>query len=150
MWKQWHWEDILHPLCPGANGSRYFHNVSPAKAFELCSAFPWGTMTQIQRKDLVPSSLIFTMGPGKPPFLQIPRPTVVISSNITPVDQQWLIQQLADIFNRYASRCLTLEFKMGIISYMDLAQLWRSCSACAGFCIELGSRFFESGLCGCQ
>ena len=35
--------------------------------------------------------------------------------------------------------------EMGITSYMDLAQLWKSCSSCAGFCIELGSRFFQSG-----
>ena len=52
--------------------------------------------------------------------------------------------------NRYASRCLMVEFSeppldIGICNYMKLAELWKSCSGCIGFCIELGSRFFNSG-----
>ena len=31
--------------------------------------------------------------------------------------------------------------EMGITSYMDLAQLWKSCSSCAGFALNWGQGF---------
>lgn len=29
--------------------------------------------------------------------------------------------------------------------YMELARLWKGCSPCVGFCISLGSKFFNEG-----
>lgn len=34
---------------------------------------------------------------------------------------------------------------MELTKYMQLAQLWKSCSSCAGYCTSLGSKFFNSG-----
>ena len=77
----------------GANDSRLFHNVSPAKAFELCSttSIPMGYDDPDTKKGF--SSLIIdgarkaTISAGE----QIPKSTVIISSNIAPIDQQRLL-----------------------------------------------------------
>ena len=44
-----------------------------------------------------------------------------------------------------------IEFKqpplqMGMSTFLELSELWRSCSSCAGFCISKGAKFFESGV----
>ena len=36
--------------------------------------------------------------------------------------------------------------QMGLSTFMDLGELWRACSACVGFCIALGAKFFDSGV----
>ena len=76
----------------GADESRFFHKVSPAKAFELCSvtSIPMGYDDPDTKTGF--SSLIIdlfhgmrkgTMKGGE----QVPTSTVLISSNIPPLDQ---------------------------------------------------------------
>lgn len=35
--------------------------------------------------------------------------------------------------------------EIGITHYMKLAHLWKQCSSCVGFCVEMGHSFFTSG-----
>ena len=35
---------------------------------------------------------------------------------------------------------------MKMSEYMQLAELWKACSSCAGMCCALGKRFFEEGI----
>ena len=77
----------------GANHSRFFHSVSVAKAFELCSStsIPMGYDDPDTKKGF--SSLIMDLYNGARKATvstgeQIPKSTMVISSNITPIDQQ--------------------------------------------------------------
>jgi len=30
--------------------------------------------------------------------------------------------------------------------YMEIVELWESCSSCAGFCVSLGQKFFSKGI----
>ena len=80
----------------GANDSRLFHNFSPAKAFELCSttSIPMGYDDPDTKKGF--SSLIIDLYNGARKATisageQIPKSTVIISSNIAPIDQQRLL-----------------------------------------------------------
>ena len=63
----------------------------------------------------------------------------------------WTIR--ADIYCalKCSSRCLLIEFqqpplKMGLSTFIDLAESWKACSSCVGFCIGLGERFFNTGI----
>ena len=52
---------------------------------------------------------------------------------------------------RYQSRCLMIPFSspavnMKMVDYMHLAELWKECSSCVGFCCGLGMTFFEEGV----
>ena len=34
--------------------------------------------------------------------------------------------------------------QMDLSTFMDLAEVWKACSSCVGFCIALGAKFFNS------
>ena len=40
--------------------------------------------------------------------------------------------------------CLQVS-NVGTFITNELAELWKNCSSCAGWCISLGSKFFDSG-----
>lgn len=35
---------------------------------------------------------------------------------------------------------------MKMMDYMNLAELWKECSSCVGFCCRLGKHFFDEGI----
>ena len=35
---------------------------------------------------------------------------------------------------------------MKMVDYMHLAELWKKCSSCVGFCCGLGKKFFDEGI----
>lgn len=36
--------------------------------------------------------------------------------------------------------------QMGVSTFIDLAESWKACSSCVGFCIALGAKFFDTGI----
>ena len=36
--------------------------------------------------------------------------------------------------------------QVGLCTFMKLAQMWKACSSCAGYCIGLGEKFFSTGV----
>ena len=43
---------------------------------------------------------------------------------------------------RYSSPALSST----LAEYMELSDLWESCSPCVGFCVSLGDKFFSTGV----
>lgn len=146
----------------GCEEFRFFHHLSPAKAMHLCSLtnIPLGLDDPDVRSKF--SSLIVDLYNGaKSGTLTSgeikPISTVVVTSNILPNDDQrysiYFLSNHDRVFcfaKRYLSRCLLIKFDdtpltMSTQQHLQLVQLLEKCSSCVGFCIALGSRFFEEG-----
>ena len=61
------------------------------------------------------------------------------------------LQILFFYYHRYASRCLLIEFKnpsltVTVSQHICLVELWEKSSSFAGYCIELGERFFHEDI----
>lgn len=87
----------------GADDVRFFHNVTPAKALQLCSqtSLPMGYDDPDTNKgfsalimDLYNGARKATISGGE----QIPSSTVVISSNMAPIDQQRYLHMCSSVY----------------------------------------------------
>ena len=148
----------------GAQETHFYSKITKEKVLQICAntGIPVGVDDPQSRNEISRLMIDFYQG-----FMNStvsrgakkPSTTCMISANFTTLEQQRYvfpscrfvgIQCHSPSLHRYASRCIMIEFasppvSLTLTGYMELAEKWEACSPCAGFCISVGERFFQSG-----